>query len=180
MKKPYKVKAVERILELIEEIEKTIGQIGKKEVRKILENYFGLFPKESRNFIEIIENMDFDEVGHHTIPKEWFFESPSPKRRRGKRGKFVDVPTTERISEIKEEYKIIKATIEHYRRLPDELKKRVINRWHKDLKDYEDKDFRKYVDGKMPGTKTADAVTYLILSKRWMASEGTIQKYVKQ
>jgi vacuolar-type H+-ATPase subunit H len=178
MKKPYKVKARGRILKLKDEVDKSIEQIGKKEVRKILENYFGLSPEESGNFINIIENLDYKEIGHHTIPEKWFFEPPRPKRRRGKRGKMVDVPMTERINEIKKEYEDIKYAIEQYRNLPDDLKKKAIKKWCKDHIGYEDRDYRDYVDGKMPGTKSADEVSYLILSKRWMASEETIRKYV--
>jgi len=178
MKNPNKVKAKERILELKDEVEKLIKQIGEKELRKILENYFGLFPKESKKFIEIIENFDYEKIGHHTTPKKWFFESPAPKRRRGERGKMVDVPMTERINEIKKEYECIKYTIEQYRNLPDDLKEIALDKWYKDHKGNEDRDYRMYVDGKMLGAKSANAVSCLILSKRWMASEGTIQKYV--
>ena len=178
MKKPYKVKAKERILKLKDEVEKSIEQIGKKETQKILENYFGLLPNESRVFINIIENFDYKEIGHRTTPEKWFFEAPSPKRRRGKRGKMIDVPMTERINEIKKDYEYIKYTIQQYRNLPDDLKEIAIKKWYKYHKGYEDRDYRKYVDGKMLGTKSADAVSYLILSKRWMASEGTIRKYV--
>ena len=180
MKKPYKVKAIERILKLKKGVEKSIEQIGEKEVREILEDYFGLFPKESKKFIEIIESLYYEEIGHHTTPQKWFFDSPSPKRRRGKHGKMVDVPLTERIKEIKEEYKYIKFTIEQYRNLPDNLKEIAIKKWRNDGKGNEDGNYANYVDGKISDTKSANEISFLILSKRWMASEETIRQYVNR
>ena len=98
MKKPYKVKARERILKLKDEVDKSIEQIGKKEVRKILENYFGLSPEESgtmcvfrailKSFIPIsqtrirtglssTENQSISKVTQTEAVIEWETDRPS-------------------------------------------------------------------------------------------------------
>ena len=161
--------AKERTIKIQKELKESINQIGKKPYRYLLENYFCLEPNESRQFVELIEDMNYFEPGYDTIPEPWFFEGIGLIK--NKEGNILEKIGNHYFEQIFEERELIRQKIIRFRKLPGDLQEIAIREWPKE---YHQK-LRKEIKG---GTGPVD-IAYEILSKRWGISENDIEGNIK-
>ena len=183
---------IEKIAELKKEIEKYIGQLGEKKVKRILYDHFALSDEDIREFIRIFEDM-IPGVPFDILPEKWLFEDykPSSKKTKGpiKKGpktkkhgtgpKHEPETLIDRSPIIQEEYPQIKHWLEHFWELPDDLKEIVKYRWPPKYRKYLMKE-EVEVGNEIYTHYSPRNATCFILADRHESTPSTIETYLKK
>ena len=176
------------------EIQKTINGLinkyGEKYIIEILNSQFGLSSRDSRQLLRIAQDM-VEGIPHDALPENWFFRPAPSQMRRGILKK--------RKPQIRREQDEVQHTIDKFRKLPDEQRDKVLNRWRKkyrnalqgklaycdikgNLVDFEGDEDEVDFDGetynedrKMPSS----LISNNIIAERWDSTPSTIETYCK-
>jgi len=110
------------IAEIRELVQGLIAKFGEKDLCVVLNNQFGLSRQDSKQLLQIIQDME-EGVPHDALPDDWFFK-PAPSQRSSgilKKSK----------SKIRRERDEVQYTVEKFRKLSGEVLKRMEDFWPK-------------------------------------------------
>ena len=118
MKRKYEDIAFDRLKKLIENVDKSIRQLGEPNFENILIEKFGLSDERASDLTEIFSEM-IPGVSYDAIPKDWFFIN-------GRKG---GVSPRKMGHKIRDERKEITETIKSLWNLPSQLQAELIENW---------------------------------------------------
>jgi hypothetical protein len=167
MKPKYKDTAFDRIKKLVEEVNKSIRQLGENRFKNFLIDKFGLSDERTSDFIEIFSEI-FPGVSNDAIPKHWFFMNG---RKNGVALRMIR-------HKIRNERREISDTIKSFWNLPKELQAEHIgswpDEWHRHIKR------EAIIAGEEEVVYTAGQIADLILTERYETTPTTINSYAKR
>jgi hypothetical protein len=167
MKPKYKDAAFDRIEKLVEEVNKSIRQLGENSFKNILNDKFGLSNERASDFIEIFSEI-VPGVSNDVIPKDWFFMNG---RKNGASLRKVR-------HKIRNERREISDTIMSFWKLPKvsqaELIERWPDEWHRHIRR------EAIIAGEEEVVYTAGQIADLILAERYETTPTTINSYSKR
>jgi hypothetical protein len=167
MKRKYEDIAFDRIKNLVEDVDKSIRQLGDLQFRDILTEKFALSDERAFDLIEIFSEM-IPGVSYDAIPKNWFFI---------KRRKSVVSPRKMRHT-IRDERKEITETIKSLWNLPSQLQAELIENWPDEWQGHLRKE--KIITSDEEVVYTAGQIANLILAERYETTPTTINSYAKR
>jgi len=179
-----------KIVEIKKSVNELIAEFGEKNINAILNNHFGLSRQDSKQLLQIIQDME-EGVPHDALPDDWFFK-PAPSQRSSgilKKSK----------SKIRRERDEVQYTVEKFRKLSGEVLKRMEDFWPKKYWDmlvgnkiyylnksyiveFSGEDDLEGFDDDLYDDKnklTSVHIANNIIAERWNSTPSTIESYCK-
>ncbi len=167
MKPKFEDAAFDRIEKLVEEVNKSIRQLGGNRFKNILIDKFGLSDERAFDFIEIFSEI-IPGVSNDVIPKNWFFMN----------GRKNGVSLRKIRHKIRNERGEISDTIKSFWKLPKESQAELIgnwpDKWHRHIR------MEAIIAGEEEVVYAAGQIADLILAERYETTPTTINSYAKR